>query len=89
MKTTKKQDCIIEAVTNYQMAHHEWNELTKDMEKPIWIEDAPKEVQQKYIYLEKYEAVMNAVLNALDTTIKEGKKLTDEFERSWEKDQSA
>ena len=84
METTKQQNCIIEAITNYRTVLNEWNELTKNMEKPIWIEDATKEVQRQHIYLEKYEAIMNAVLNALDTTIEEAEKLTDDFNSYWE-----
>lgn len=82
MKTTKEQDCIIDAVSNYRMTLNEWNELIKDMLKPVWVgEGAEEEIRNKHIYLEKHEAVMNAVCYALNVSLDEAEKLTDEWEK--------
>ena len=82
MITTKEQDCIIDAVSNYRMTLNGWSELTKDMLKPVWVGEGAKEIiRNKHIYLEKHEAVMNAVCYALHISLDDAEKLTDKWEK--------
>ncbi len=82
MKTAREQDCIMDAVLTYRMSLNEWENLTKGMLKPIWVGDgADKKIREKHFYLEKHEAVMNAVCYALNISLSDAEKLTDEYEK--------
>lgn len=81
METTREQDIIISRMADYLMAKEEWEELTKDMLKPIWIGEGTKEeIRNKYRYLEKYEYALNAVLEALNVNYEDAEKLYNEYE---------
>lgn len=81
MKTTREQDIIISRMANYIGKQLEWNEMTKDMSKPIWVgEDADEKIRTNYRYLEKYEYTLNAVLEALNVTFEDAEKLYNDYE---------
>ena len=81
MKTTKQQDIIISRMTDYVTKQLEWNELTKDMNKPVWVgEGASEKIRSNYEYLEKYEYTVNAVLEALNVSFEDAEKLYNEYE---------
>lgn len=81
METTREQDIIISRMSDYKMIEAEWNKMTKDWTKPIWVgEGADEKVRDKYRYLDKYEYTLNAVLEALNVTMEDAEKLYDEWE---------
>ena len=81
METTKTQDIIISRMSDYKMVLQEWENITKDMTKPIWIGEGTEEkIREKYRYLDKYEYTLNAVLEALNVSYEEAEKLYNEWE---------
>lgn len=83
MKTTKQQDIIISRMSDYTMILNDWNEITKDIPKPIWVgEGAKEEIRSKYHYLDKYEYALDAVLEAFGMSVEDAEKLYSDFEKS-------
>jgi len=81
MKTTKEQDIIISRMSDYKMAETEWEEMTKDWRKPVWVgTGADEKVREKYRYLDKYEYTLMAVLEALNVSYDDAEKLYNEYE---------
>lgn len=81
METTKTQDIIISRMSDYKSTLSEWQDMTKDMSKPIWIGPGTEErILEKHRYLDKYEYALNAVLEALEVSFEEAEKLYDEWE---------
>lgn len=81
METTKKQDIIISRMTDYKTTQVEWDKMTKDMLKPIWVGEGQKEeIREKYRYLDKYEYALNAVLEALNMSYEDAEKLYNDWE---------
>lgn len=66
------------------MIQTEWNEMTKDMSKPIWIGEGTEEkIREKYRYLDKYEYALNAVLEALNISYDDAEKLYNDWNNYW------
>ena len=81
MKTTREQDIIIERMTNYVTKQNEWNKLTKDMNKPVWVgEGATETIRENYRYLDKYEYALYAVLEAFNVSYEDAEKLYNNYE---------
>ena len=82
METTREQDIIISRMTDYKSTLTGWEEMTKDMHKPIWIGEGTEEkIREKYRYLDKYEYSLNAVLEALNVSFNDAEKLYDDWEK--------
>lgn len=81
METTKVQDIIISRMTDYKLTLENWEEMTKDMMKPIWVgEGAEDKIREKYRFLDKYEYTLYAVLEALNVTYEDAEDLYNEWE---------
>ena len=81
METTREQEIVISRMSDYKRILTEWEELTKDMIKPIWVgAGADEQIRDKHKYLEKYEYTLYAVLEALNISLEDAEKLYDDWE---------